>query len=262
MNPCDISESNYRKRYGQYLDFESIISEEYKIIGKRLADSISRTFSGKVQVLDVGCGTGAMSKTLIELLNGSDIHLVFDYLDPVDAALNIYEQNIPAQYRRHRLLGEWASFETDEKYDLLLANNSLCGLDVEAKKNVEKFRSILKEEGIALVTLPSNMSDWAIHAKKYWPSIHGTKEGKTRFEDLTKKLGKYKIPHTDTIVPAPVQLFQSNLDKSLRAVFSVMMYVDVGDIDSKYHKEYISFKNSVAPDNKLNFMYGITEIRK
>ncbi|MBN2141957.1 class I SAM-dependent methyltransferase [Candidatus Woesearchaeota archaeon] len=268
MQQEDMSERNYLLRYDQYAAFEYIIGDEYEKIGGVLASAISNHFKRKSRIhcLDVGCGTGKMPLTLLRMLQNNEVSIKFDYLDPSPQALAMYEATVPKISLSQRIQGDWASIrpqEATQQYDLILANNALCGMDVSDDRNLTKFTELLSPNGLALITLPSKRSDWSVYARMFWESTHGSCQTKTRFEDISGRLDDLHIPHQDSFVNAPV-ILGSDSDLVLRTVFGVMMYLDVKEIDTKFKAPYQEFKSNILSRDqpKLDFIYGIAELRK
>ncbi|MHA1828998.1 MAG: class I SAM-dependent methyltransferase [Candidatus Heimdallarchaeaceae archaeon] len=256
----DISSEHYKAKYQGYVSFEDIIADEYKIIGRKIAEFVSQKFKGKISCLDVGCGTGRMPNTLVKLLEGHGIDIIFDYMDPATESLEIYGRNVNPTNRGRAINTGFADFESDKEYDLLLANNSLCGYDLSSQEAVRKLLLPVNEGGIAIITLPSNESDWVRYANMFWETIHGDKPKKTRFESLLESLNRYGIEHQTSVVNAPVTLNPDNLDQSLQVIFNVMLYSD--PTSSNYESCFREFKEEVLQKGELNFVYGIASVEK
>ena len=260
MKEHDISCEHYKVKFKEYISFEDIIADEYSIIGRKIAEVISKRFKEKISCLDIGCGTGRMPNTLIKLLDASGIGIVFDYLDPATESLEIYRNNVPSLNRRKAINSDLANFFCDKEYDLLLANNSLCGYDISREKNIIKLLLPIKESGLTIITLPSNESDWVKYADMFWGRLHGDKPKKTRFESLIDAFNKYGIQYQSILVNAPLLLSNKDSDSSLRAIFNVMLYSDQTYPD--YRSCFQSFKKEVLQNGKLDFVYGITVAEK
>lgn len=256
----DISSEHYKAKYQGYVSFEDIIVDEYKIIGRKIAEFVSQKFKGKISCLDVGCGTGRMPNTLVELLEGHDLDIVFDYMDPATESLEIYGRNVNPINRGRPINADFADFESDKEYDILLANNSLCGYDLSSQEAVRKLLLPVHEGGLAIITLPSNESEWVKYANMFWETIHGDKSKKTRFESLLGALNRSGMDHQTGIVNAPVTLNQKNIDQTLQAVFNVMLYSD--PINPNYEPCFRKFKEQVLQKGALNFVYGIAKVEK
>lgn len=260
MKPKDISCEHYKAKYQGYVSFEDIIADEYRIIGQKIAEIISQRFRGKISCLDVGCGTGRMPNTLITLLDDSGIELVFDYMDPAIESLRIYGENVPFANRGRAINEDFANFECDKEYDILLANNSLCGYDLSSQEDVRKLFLPVKKSGLAIITLPSNESDWVKCANMFWENIHGDKPKKTRFESLVGAFSRYGIKYQSYLVNAPVTLSCDNLDQSLQTIFNIMLYSDPAN--PKYESCFRLFKEQVSQKGELKFVYGIVKVEK
>jgi SAM-dependent methyltransferase len=256
----DISSEHYRAKYQGYVSFEDIIADEYKIIGRKIAEFISQKLKGRISCLDVGCGTGRMPNTLVELLDGRDIQIVFDYMDPATESLEIYGRNVSPVNRGRPIKADFADFKCDREYELLLANNSLCGYNLSTAEDVKKLLLPVKKGGLAIVTLPSNESDWVKYANMFWGAIHKDKQKKTRFESFLDAFSIYGIEHQHCIVNAPVTFNGDNLEQSLRAIFNVMLYSD--PTNPNYESCFREFKERVVQKEELNFVYGIAKVEK
>lgn len=256
----DISSEHYKEKYQGYVSFEDIIADEYKIIGRKITEFVSQKFKGKISCLDVGCGTGRMPNTLVELLEGHGINIIFDYMDPATESLEIYGRNVNPINRGRPINADFANFESDKEYDILLANNSLCGYDLSSQEAIRKLLLPVKKEGIAIITLPSNQSDWVKYANMFWEVIHEDKPKKTRFESFLDAFSRYGIEHQHSIVNAPVTFNQDNPDQSLQTIFNVMLYSD--PTNPNYESCFKKFKEQVLQKGALNFVYGIAKVEK
>jgi hypothetical protein len=256
----DRSEKFYQEQYSQYADFEKIIQDEYEIIGRVLAAKIAARFSStRIVALDVGAGTGRMPKTLFRL--SKDHQIIFDYMDPVASALRMYEDSVSPECRGIPIQSDWASYEPDKQYDLVLANNSFCGIDCSDEGTIRKISAITKKKGLSLIVLPSQRGDWVQYAQKYWKSVHQTPFSKTIFEDFAQALAEYSVQHTEDFVEAPVTLPSIDDEHILSTVFAVMMYVNRTEIPKRWNDAYVDFSRSVRKQGKLKFVYGIAECR-
>tara|TARA_Y100000310_G_scaffold345313_1_gene463664 strand:+ start:5236 stop:6015 length:780 start_codon:yes stop_codon:yes gene_type:complete len=252
----DKSVENYQARYQQYVDFERIIDGEYALIAEVLAARINARFSsGNVRFLDVGCGTGRMMQYLLPLLS---VDPSVDYLDPSPEALELYRENVPADQLNQGIASDWSSLTTQSHYDIILANNALCGFDCTDYQAVRQFQKRLHPGGITLLTLPSKRGDWVSYGEKYWEEVHGAAFEKTVFEDITRSCDSLGIPHADEFVQAPVSLLGDRTG-ILETVFSVMMFVDRNQIGEKYTPMFSRFEHDVTGDT-LEFVYGVASI--
>jgi SAM-dependent methyltransferase len=263
----DLSESNYQQRYGQYQNFERLIAGEYPLIADALAEQIVHSFpqGSSLSALDVGCGTGRMALELSSRLRQHGIGIVFDYLDPVPRALWNYHDAVPESLRRTAYNCSWADYVPREPHDVVLANNSLCGLDARVSANITKFRDAVKPSGLALITLPSEQGVWVRAARGLWQDIHGASFSKTAFEDIAAALDREHVPYEKRFVSAPVQFAPETINDDLATVFAVMMYVDCNEIASLHAPQFSHFVQSVIgrPEpHALNFIYGIAAVHR
>ncbi|MBN2467167.1 MAG: class I SAM-dependent methyltransferase [Deltaproteobacteria bacterium] len=263
---CDISKESYLERFQEYLDFEKIVKSEYLVIGKVLAETIKTALGNvpRVRVLDVGCGDGRMASTLVTLFACTQMRLIFDFLDPVEEALTLYERNVPEAHRGARIRGDWVSYDLKQPYDAIIANNSLCGFDTRETEGLRRFETGLKAGGVTLITLPSVKSDWVTYARQLWPSVHGARFGKTVFEDLASRFDCLGINHEDRFVEVPVRIEKTGCDAALKAIFSMMMYVDREQIEAQWLSDYRWFKRGILwrQGFRMKFVYGITTVRR
>ena len=252
----DFSKEYYKNSYDYYILFEKIIENEYAIIAEKMIEIIGQSFlQDKLLCLDVGSGTGKMPNTLIPLLTKDNKEIIFDFLDSSRQSLEVYKKSVPENNLGTEIYGDVLRSKLSKKYDLIMANNSLCGFDFTGV-NIQNLLSSLKPDGFAIITLPSDRSDWAIFSKKYWKKMHTEKTLKTRFEHLTDILNRNNILHQEFYVNVPIILDESDVERQLETIFKMMLYTDPDQ--PNYQLCFSHFKQDYYKNNEcFQFVYGI-----
>ncbi len=251
----DVSARHYQERYETYLEFEVLITHEYPLIADGLSAWIEERFSpGRLRALDVGAGTGRMPRELEARLS-PDREIIFDYLDPAIESLTAYRETLSKRMLGEGYLCRWEDFHATQRYDLIIANNALCGLDPNDSQAIARFRNLLAPNGASLLTLPAARSDWVRYARKLWPAVHRSTFAKTIFEDVADALEQNGIPFDHKEIYAPVTITRQ---KDLETIFSAMMYVDKWAISTQYREPFARFVACVG--DRANFYYGIARV--
>ncbi|CAD7808874.1 tRNA1(Val) (adenine(37)-N6)-methyltransferase [Chryseobacterium aquaeductus] len=129
-------------------------------------------------ILEIGTGTGLISL----MLSQRNLNAKFLGIDINEEAVNLTKlnfQNSPYYLRLQNILQDFKTFETDEKFDLIVSNppyfeESLSSKDVVARQTVElnfhqlisKSSQLLSAKGIFSVIIPYEVGDGFIEIAK------------------------------------------------------------------------------------------------
>lgn len=103
----------------------------------------------KIEILDLGIGTGAISRILLKKYPHSTVH----GLDLSERMLNICSANLKKYRKRIALtLGEFEKIEFDGKYDLVIAALSIHHLtDASKRRFLKKLGKSVRRGGVMLI---------------------------------------------------------------------------------------------------------------
>ena len=117
-----------------------------------LAESVKLRKTSKV--IDIGCGTGALTKQLLKKYPRINILAI----DLSKEMLSFFQKNFSTQIKNCQIISICGNAEkineyTNEKYDAIFISSALWDMDIETTfKNIKK---VLKKDGLVVFNLPA-----------------------------------------------------------------------------------------------------------
>ncbi len=145
----DFDWDSYSKLYDKYAKSKG---SYYLQTSSKLIDSVKLAKSSKV--LDLACGTGALSMVLLKQFPGVNILAV----DLSKEMLKYYKKNLSKQVKNGQIVVKDGNAEgidklSEEKYDVIFVSSALWDLEIESF--VKSAKGVLKNGGKIVFNLPS-----------------------------------------------------------------------------------------------------------
>ena len=93
-----------------------------------------------LSILEIGCGSGSAARRFLKILDERGISYNYTGIDPYQDQLDRWKDWLPENRNISLRQGTIEGFESNEKFDLVLAIHSLYYVD-DLKKTLEKIRS-------------------------------------------------------------------------------------------------------------------------
>lgn len=218
--------SRFAKKYDKY----SIIQS--KVVSK-LVDSLAGCRYHRM--IDVGCGSGALYKKLI------DIDIFFEHFTALDASSNMLDMH-PNEKRIEKLCVDFNNTQmldelSDNRYDLLLSSSSLQWC-TDFDLTVSYISRIAKEAHLAIF---SSGTFKTLHETAGISSpIYSTGELSkvlTKYYDISTEIVKYELYFKSTI-----EMLQYIKNSGVSGGRKILGYKETKQLIKNYPLEYLEFE--------------------
>ena len=123
---------------------------------------INRVMKDKLEVLDIGCGTGLVSNTFATLYPASSFTGV-DFSNSIDYAKKISKENNITNI--HWIKEDFLTVKLNKKYDVVICCGVLHHIP-QYREALDKLKSLLKPGGTLLIALYNPLGKILKHVKK------------------------------------------------------------------------------------------------
>ncbi|MBN2652272.1 MAG: methyltransferase domain-containing protein [Spirochaetales bacterium] len=174
MNKMGEIKDHFDKEANFYDEIILKLIPYYREMVDALASSIPCDQGSSIKVLDLGCGTGSISKAILEKYPDAR----FTIIDISEEMLKIAENKIGSKSIDKSICKDFYKFNLEEKYDVVASSLALHHLitDEDKKKFYTKIFKMLEPKGVFLnadVVLGSNddfqesyMKKWILYMEK------------------------------------------------------------------------------------------------
>lgn len=253
----DISKAYYANCFEDFCWFLEHSGDEYDKISDRVASIIDSYRYD--EILDVGGGTGLLTQLISSKLSAFKAATI-DCIEPQSKAHSHYKDSV--SNLRTLFECDWDTFvraRVKRQYDVILACNSMYGVDFEKAKVLSPFRDKLKSDGHSIIVIGNDDSAFVQTPKRFWHEFHGERYSKNTASTLADALDSARIPFLRETLNAEFDIGALN-EASIRRFAAFSLYLPSStETNLEQVIEYIS---SLAISGKLRLAYDVFTISK
>ncbi|MGB9937516.1 MAG: class I SAM-dependent methyltransferase [Methanobacterium sp.] len=148
MSKSDNVKAHFEEEAYEFDELILKLIPHYEEMVDALISAIPFNKGDSIKVMDLGCGTGTISRALKERLEGANITC----LDLAENMIEMAKIKLDKYNDINYIIGDFYHFEFTEKYDLIISSLALHHLvtDEDKKEFYTKIYSALNEGGVFL----------------------------------------------------------------------------------------------------------------